>query len=129
MGSALADALRAAGADVHGPFGRGESSPGAAIVLLCVPDREIAAASAVVEPEAIGVQMVFAHRGACGADQDSIKRAGPIERFEHAIDERLKGFIFNAATGQGAGGKAEPPRHQIETDLRKNRLPHGARLP
>jgi len=53
MGSALAAALRAAGADVHGPFGRGESSPGAAIVLICVPDREIAVASAVVEPGAI----------------------------------------------------------------------------
>ncbi len=50
MGSALAAAFRESGADVRGPFGRGESSPGAAIVLLCVPDREIAAASAVVEP-------------------------------------------------------------------------------
>src|SRR5437763_4956113 len=50
MGSALAAALRESGADVHGPFGRGESSPGAEIVLICVPDREIAAACAVVEP-------------------------------------------------------------------------------
>jgi len=50
MGSALAAALRDAGAEVHGPFGRGETSPGVDIVLICVPDREIAAASSVVEP-------------------------------------------------------------------------------
>ena len=48
MGTALASALRAAGADVHGPIGRGESVPAADVVLLCVPDREIAAAAAVV---------------------------------------------------------------------------------
>lgn len=48
MGTALAAALRSAGADVHGPLGRGESASGADIVLLCVPDREIGAAAAAV---------------------------------------------------------------------------------
>ena len=48
MGTALAAALRAAGADVRGPLGRGESVPAADVVLLCVPDREIAAAAATV---------------------------------------------------------------------------------
>src|SRR5215218_10152295 len=48
MGSALASALRDAGAEVRGPLGRGEASDGADVVLLCVPDREIAAASALV---------------------------------------------------------------------------------
>ena len=48
MGTALAAALRAAGADVRGPLGRGERAPGADVVLLCVPDREIASAAAVV---------------------------------------------------------------------------------
>jgi predicted short-subunit dehydrogenase-like oxidoreductase (DUF2520 family) len=48
MGTALAAALRAAGADVRGPLGRGESVPGTEVVLLCVPDREIAAAAALV---------------------------------------------------------------------------------
>jgi predicted short-subunit dehydrogenase-like oxidoreductase (DUF2520 family) len=50
MGSALASALRQAGADVRGPLGRGEDSAGGAIVLLCVPDREIAAAAATIAP-------------------------------------------------------------------------------
>ncbi|MDF2776128.1 MAG: hypothetical protein K0S86_5629, partial [Geminicoccaceae bacterium] len=39
MGSALAAALRRAGADVRGPLGRGEVASGD-VVLLCVPDRE-----------------------------------------------------------------------------------------
>jgi predicted short-subunit dehydrogenase-like oxidoreductase (DUF2520 family) len=48
MGTALAAALRAAGAEVRGPLGRGERVTSADVVLLCVPDREIAAAAAVV---------------------------------------------------------------------------------
>lgn len=50
MGSALAAALRDAGATVRGPLGRGADGAGAQLVLLCVPDREIAAASAAVAP-------------------------------------------------------------------------------
>jgi predicted short-subunit dehydrogenase-like oxidoreductase (DUF2520 family) len=46
MGEALASALGAAGVPVRGPFGRGADGAGAALVLLCVPDREIAAAAA-----------------------------------------------------------------------------------
>jgi predicted short-subunit dehydrogenase-like oxidoreductase (DUF2520 family) len=48
MGTALAAALRGAGADVRGPLGRDERASGAEVVLLCVPDREIAAAAAAV---------------------------------------------------------------------------------
>ena len=48
MGTALASVLESSGVDVVGPLGRGEQEDGAAIVLLCVPDREIAAASALV---------------------------------------------------------------------------------
>ena len=50
MGRALASALPAAGVPVRGPLGRGESCDGDAIVLLCVPDREIAAAARAVAP-------------------------------------------------------------------------------
>jgi predicted short-subunit dehydrogenase-like oxidoreductase (DUF2520 family) len=49
LGTALAAALRSAGLDVRGPLGRGESPAGAAIVLLCVPDGEIAAAAAQID--------------------------------------------------------------------------------
>ena len=48
MGKALAAALRAAGMPVRGPLGRGANASGAAIVLLCVPDREIASASSAL---------------------------------------------------------------------------------
>ena len=53
MGEALTSALRAAGVMVRGPLGRGADAAGAAVVLLCVPDREIAAASAALVPGAI----------------------------------------------------------------------------
>jgi predicted short-subunit dehydrogenase-like oxidoreductase (DUF2520 family) len=50
MGRALATALRAARVPTRGPLGRGADASNAAIVLLCVPDREIGAASAAIAP-------------------------------------------------------------------------------
>jgi predicted short-subunit dehydrogenase-like oxidoreductase (DUF2520 family) len=50
LGTALAAALRDAGAHVDGPLGRGASGIGADVVLLAVPDGEIARAAACVTP-------------------------------------------------------------------------------
>jgi predicted short-subunit dehydrogenase-like oxidoreductase (DUF2520 family) len=50
MGRALAAALARAGVDVAGPLGRGADGEGAQVVLLCVPDAQIAAAAALVAP-------------------------------------------------------------------------------
>jgi predicted short-subunit dehydrogenase-like oxidoreductase (DUF2520 family) len=50
LGSALSGAFRAAGLPVDGPLGRGSDGGGADVVLLCVPDGEIAAAAAHVAP-------------------------------------------------------------------------------
>jgi predicted short-subunit dehydrogenase-like oxidoreductase (DUF2520 family) len=50
LGVALAAALRDAGVDVDGPLGRGARCHRADVVLLCVPDGEIAAAAAAIEP-------------------------------------------------------------------------------
>jgi predicted short-subunit dehydrogenase-like oxidoreductase (DUF2520 family) len=50
LGTALAAALRAAGLDVRGPLGRGDSPGDATAVLLCVPDAEIAAAARRISP-------------------------------------------------------------------------------
>jgi predicted short-subunit dehydrogenase-like oxidoreductase (DUF2520 family) len=47
LGTAVAAALRAAGLAVDGPLGRG-ADPDAGVVLLAVPDGEIAAAAAAV---------------------------------------------------------------------------------
>src|SRR3954463_12885723 len=49
LGHALATALRDAGIEVEGPFGRA-ADPRAEVVLLCVPDQEIAAAAAGLTP-------------------------------------------------------------------------------
>jgi predicted short-subunit dehydrogenase-like oxidoreductase (DUF2520 family) len=50
LGTALAEALRAAGRTVAGPLGRGADGAGPAVVLLCVPDSEIAAAATAIVP-------------------------------------------------------------------------------
>ena len=50
VGNALAPALRDAGVQVDGPLGRGATADEADVVLLCVPDREIAAAAAQIAP-------------------------------------------------------------------------------
>jgi predicted short-subunit dehydrogenase-like oxidoreductase (DUF2520 family) len=50
MGGALASALENAGVPVRGPLGRDADSSDAALVLLCVPDREIGAAAAAIPP-------------------------------------------------------------------------------
>ncbi|HEX6389638.1 MAG TPA: Rossmann-like and DUF2520 domain-containing protein [Solirubrobacteraceae bacterium] len=52
MGTALAAALSACGHSVTGPLGRGrhDAPAQAGVVLLCVPDAEIAAAAAAVPP-------------------------------------------------------------------------------
>jgi predicted short-subunit dehydrogenase-like oxidoreductase (DUF2520 family) len=53
VGGALANAFRAAGIEVEGPLARGER-PTADVVLLCVPDGEIAAAAAAVDARFVG---------------------------------------------------------------------------
>jgi len=50
MGRALAAALGDAGIPVRGPLGRGDRCAGDAVVLLCVPDSEIATAARAVTP-------------------------------------------------------------------------------
>jgi predicted short-subunit dehydrogenase-like oxidoreductase (DUF2520 family) len=70
LGNAMARALRGAGHDVEGPLGR-EQVPSAGIVLLCVPDGEIANAAAAIEPGpmvghcsgASGLEALLPHAG------------------------------------------------------------------
>jgi predicted short-subunit dehydrogenase-like oxidoreductase (DUF2520 family) len=52
LGTALAAALDAAGLPVDGPLGRNADGGDADVVLLCVPDAEIAAAARAVTPRA-----------------------------------------------------------------------------
>ena len=50
LGNAIAAALRETAAPALGPFGRGYDGAGADLVLLCVPDGEIAAAASAIAP-------------------------------------------------------------------------------
>jgi predicted short-subunit dehydrogenase-like oxidoreductase (DUF2520 family) len=50
LGRALTAALERAGYEVEGPLGRGAEALGADVVLLCVPDGEIARAAAHIAP-------------------------------------------------------------------------------
>lgn len=50
MGRALAEALPAGGVAASGPWGRGYDGRHDEVVLLCVPDGEIAAAAAMIRP-------------------------------------------------------------------------------
>lgn len=50
LGTALAAALPAVGVPVSGPHGRGFAGTGHDVVLLCVPDGQIAAAAAAIVP-------------------------------------------------------------------------------
>lgn len=71
LGRALARALRESGAQVQGPLARGEAI-GGQVVLLCVPERELAAAAA-----AVPVGPLVGH---CSASA-SLDLLAPHERF------------------------------------------------
>jgi predicted short-subunit dehydrogenase-like oxidoreductase (DUF2520 family) len=53
MGNALVRALRSTAIHASGPFGHGFDGRGHDVVLLAVPDAQIAAAAALIVPEAI----------------------------------------------------------------------------
>jgi predicted short-subunit dehydrogenase-like oxidoreductase (DUF2520 family) len=53
VGNALAGAFRRAGIEVEGPLGRGERTT-QDVVLLCVPDADIATAAALVDAPFVG---------------------------------------------------------------------------
>lgn len=60
LGSALARALRAAGVAVEGPLGRG-AIPAAEVVLVCVPDGQIAAAAEALRRPRGSVPLTVGH--------------------------------------------------------------------
>src|SRR4051794_37217158 len=53
VGTALAGALGRAGYEVEGPLGRG-ARPASEVVLLCVPDAEIAGTATVLDARFVG---------------------------------------------------------------------------
>jgi predicted short-subunit dehydrogenase-like oxidoreductase (DUF2520 family) len=61
LGNALAAGLREAGLSVDGPLGRGARCTDADVVLLCVPDGEIANAAATLAPRSDGNGPLVGH--------------------------------------------------------------------
>lgn len=68
LGRALAAGLREAGISVDGPHGRGADGQGADVVLLCVPDGEIANAVAAISRRSDGGPLVGHCSGATTLD-------------------------------------------------------------
>lgn len=92
LGRPLAGALTAAGLATVGPYGRGYDGSGAAAVVLCVPDAEIARAASVIAPG----RLVGHTSGATG-----LAPLAPHEAFSlHPL------MTFTAAGGQFAGAGA-----------------------
>lgn len=61
LGRALAAGLREAGLEVEGPLGHGARCPDADVILLCVPDGEIANAAAAIARRADGSGPLVGH--------------------------------------------------------------------
>jgi predicted short-subunit dehydrogenase-like oxidoreductase (DUF2520 family) len=101
LGPALAGALSAAGHPVTGPLGRGASANGAAIVLLCVPDGEIAAAARAIAPR---TGLLVGHcSGATGLDV-----LKPHEAFGlHPLMAVTRGPAAFAGAGCAVAGSTE----------------------
>ena len=101
MGPALAGALSAAGQPVTGPLGRGADGNGADVVLLCVPDGEIAAAARAIAPRA---GLLVGHcSGATGLDA-----LAPHEAFGlHPLMTVAHGPARFAGAGAAIGGTTE----------------------
>lgn len=101
LGTRLARDLARAGLDVRGPLGR-EYAPAdvaeSGVVLLCVPDREIAQAAATLAERALVTPIVGHCSGAVGLE--------PLARFPDAFSlHPLMTFAGNGHTGPlpGAG--------------------------
>lgn len=99
MGTALAAALRTAGAGVEGPLRRGETpSAECAAVLLCVPDAQIEIAAAALPPRA---GLLVGHTSAA----TTLQSLGAHEAFSlHPLmTVTAEGASFAGATAAVAG--------------------------
>jgi predicted short-subunit dehydrogenase-like oxidoreductase (DUF2520 family) len=96
LGRALAGALDEAGYAVEGPLGRGAAPLEVDVVLLCVPDHEIAAAAAAIPPRAPASRTLVGHcSGATGL--------GPLAPHEAFSLHPLMTVTARGARFQGAG--------------------------
>jgi predicted short-subunit dehydrogenase-like oxidoreductase (DUF2520 family) len=103
MGNALAEALAHGRYEIVGPLGRGADGSDADIVLLCVPDTQIADAAKLILPAA--TRVVGHCSGATGLDV-----LAPHERFSlHPLMTVADGSLARFA-GAGAAVAGSTPR-------------------
>jgi predicted short-subunit dehydrogenase-like oxidoreductase (DUF2520 family) len=109
MGPALAGALSAAGHPVEGPFGRGFDGAHADVVLLCVPDAEIATAAKAIAPR--DGRLVGHCSGATGLDV-----LGPHEAFGvHPLMTVARGPASFAGAGCAIAGTTDRAQETAAT--------------
>jgi predicted short-subunit dehydrogenase-like oxidoreductase (DUF2520 family) len=112
LGSALPHAMGEAGLVVDGPYGRGDIPPFAPIVLLCVPDDEIAGAARRVSGDSI-----VAH---CAGSR-TLELLAPHECFSlHPLLTVTKATVNFA--GVGCAVEASTPRARAACMLIVNAL-------
>jgi predicted short-subunit dehydrogenase-like oxidoreductase (DUF2520 family) len=113
LGPALAAALRATGLEIDGPLGRGADPVGADAVLLCVPDREIAAAAAAVTP-----RVPVGHcSGATGLDVLAGHEAFGLHPLMTVPHEGAPPFAGAGAAVAGSTPRALAIAHQLAARL------------
>jgi predicted short-subunit dehydrogenase-like oxidoreductase (DUF2520 family) len=114
LGPALAGALSAAGHSVAGPLGRGADGTGADVVLLCVPDGEIAAAARAIAPRD---GLLVGHcSGATGLDVLAPHEALGL----HPLMTVTRGGAAFAGAGAAVAGttsRAEATARELATSL------------
>jgi predicted short-subunit dehydrogenase-like oxidoreductase (DUF2520 family) len=113
LGHALAAALREAGIPVEGPLGRGATGEHADVVLLCVPDAEIADAAAAIPPGPLV--------GHCSG-ATTLAPLAPHEAFSlHPLmtvpADRPARFAGASAAIAGTTGRARDTAHQLARHL------------
>ena len=129
LGTALAAALRAAGASVDGPLGRGATASTADVVFLAVPDAEIADAAARIAPGRLV--------GHCSGATTLAPLHGHPEAFSlHPLmTVTAAGADFTGATAAIAGTTDAAlrhrahPRHGARHGPRRDRRRRPPRLP
>ena len=119
LGNALAAALRDAGLPVDGPLGRGATADGADVVLLCVPDGEIAAAAALIAAGAARRPLLGRHRRSTRSAGHEAFSLHPLMTVTAAPARALRGA--GAAIAGDHAARAARPRSALADAARAAR--------
>ncbi|MBS1870720.1 MAG: DUF2520 domain-containing protein [Actinobacteria bacterium] len=118
LGRATAAGLREAGVTVEGPLGRGAGCQGADVVLLCVPDAEIANAAAAVERRQDGDGPLVGHcSGATTLDPLAPHEAFSLHPLMTVPEDRPSTLAGASAAIAGATPRARAVARQLALHL------------